>query len=264
MVTSLEEFIEKLGDHTDIEYLQDHFARFCATQKLAYEDWKWGRADILDIGAHWLHQSLLYALDGHHVTAAEFADQLSEPDVQSVASRHGIDLLSYEDLGSESVFDELPDQSIDVVLFCEILEHITFNPVDMWKAIHRVMRPGGRIIITTPNFYRAGNSYRSFFRFMSGMGTGISVADILNKRTYAPHWKEYSKKELRRYFDLLSPDFLVNRLKYVDFESETLGLNWKGTLVYRPSKFLPVSREGIFANIELKQKSAGISAEPAW
>lgn len=264
MSASFEEFVKYLGDHSDMDYLRDHYPRFLATRKLAYEDWEWKRADILDIGAHWLHQSLLYALDGHHVTATDFPNQIFDPINQGVASRHGIDLFGYEDLSSESVFDELPNDSMDVVLFSEILEHITFNPVRMWKAIYRVLRPGGRIILTTPNFYRTENILSSLLRFFRGLGSGISIADILELETFGPHWKEYSKKEIKSYFGLLSPDFSVVRDVYVDFEIEYLHLNWKGILVYRTSKIVPFLRSGIFASIELREKSAGITIDPGW
>lgn len=264
MGTKFEDFITHFGGHTDAEYLRLHFTRFLATQKLAYEDWEWDAADILDIGAHWLHQSLLFALDGHRVIAADFSNLFAEPDILEIASRHGIKLLAYEDLSCESVFDELPDDSIDVVLFSEILEHITFNPVGMWKAVYRVLRPGGRIVVTTPNFYRTENINRAFFHLLRGMGSGISTADILKKKTHAPHWKEYSIKEIRQYFGLLSSDFVVIREKYVDFQLETLDLNWKGILVYRTSKIIPFFRDGIFMSIGLKEKSAGITIDPCW
>lgn len=260
----LETFKANIDGHTDIEYLDVHFHRFLATQKLTYRDWKWDKADILDIGAHWLHQSLLFALDGHRVIAADFSHLISDPDIQALASRQGIELLGYENLSSESVFDELPDESIDVVLFSEILEHITFNPVGMWKAIYRVLRPGGRIVVTTPNFYRKENFKSTLKRFLTGMGNGITITDVLNRKTHAPHWKEYSMKEIRQYFGLLSPDFQVHREEYVDFELEGLDLNWKGTLVYRTSKIIPLFREGLFTSIELREKSAGISIEPCW
>jgi len=44
-----------------------------------------------------------------------------------------------------------PDDHFDVVLFCEILEHLTADPVAALKEIRRVLKPGGRLILTTPN-----------------------------------------------------------------------------------------------------------------
>lgn len=262
---NLDEFIEYFGESTDVEYLKLHYSRLSITKELAYESWEWDRADILDIGAHWLHQSLLYALDGHQVTAADFSNPLDDPEVRRIASNHNVSLLVYKDLSSENVFDELDDDSMDVILFCEILEHITFNPVNMWKAIYRVLRPGGKLIITTPNHYFFDNMLNSVFRFLSGWGSGITVSDILNKNTNAPHWKEFTKKELRRYFELLSADFEVQNLRYFPY---CIGgqqpLNWKGNLAYDRKSLIPFFRRGIYLTVNLVQKRSGISINSSW
>lgn len=52
-----------------------------------------------------------------------------------------------------------------------------------------------------------------FKRLFTGRGAGIPVMDILNLRTNAPHWKEYSVKEIRTYFESLSSDFSLGALK---------------------------------------------------
>lgn len=257
-------FIEFFGESTDLGYLEDHFPRYCITQKLAYRCWKWERADILDVGAHWLHQSVLYAKDGHRVTAADFPKTLEDPVTCAVATRHGVNLLTYEDLSSASVFDQLAENSMDVILFCEILEHITFNPVNLWRAIYRVLRPGGRIIVTTPNFYAAGNLFCSFARLLTGGGCGVSVSEIVHTRTMGVHWKEYSKKELRRYFGLLSPDFVVSEQHYFTYIPEFDLLNWKGKLVHGRHNVVPVLRKGLFATVDLVTKDYPIAIEPSW
>ena len=260
----LDKLIELFGECTDADYLKTHYPRFCLTRELAYKGWKWEKADILDVGAHWLHQSVLYALDGHHVTATDFSVTLNDPGVRKTAAQFNIDLFEYDDLSSERVFDGLDDNSMDVILFCEILEHITFNPVNMWKAFYRVLRPGGRIIITTPNFYSAKNIFSATWRFLSGQGSGISVQEILNKHTHSPHWKEFSRKELRNYFRSLSADFELNNQHYISYISGPLRLNWKGMLAYDSANFIPIFRNGIYLEIDLPRKDSGITVTPGW
>jgi 2-polyprenyl-3-methyl-5-hydroxy-6-metoxy-1,4-benzoquinol methylase len=260
----LSRYLEYFNGTTDLCYLEVHYPRYQVTQELAYQSWKWDRANVLDIGAHWLHQSVFYALDGHHVTAADLAITFDDPAVRKIASTHDIRLLTCEDLSAEAAFDELEDDSMDVVLFCEILEHLTFNPSAMWKAIYRVLRPGGRIILTTPNHYALSAVSRQIPRFLSGWGSGISVTDILHVPTHSPHWKEFSRKELRRYFDLLSPDFSVRKLHYCSFHTDTRHLNWKGKLVHDWRNLIPVLRNGLYAEVDLPSKMAGISIQPDW
>jgi 2-polyprenyl-6-hydroxyphenyl methylase/3-demethylubiquinone-9 3-methyltransferase len=260
----LDDFIACFEGSTDAAYLKDHYPRLYLTKELVYQGWDWEKADILDVGAHWLHQSVYFALDGHHVTAADFATTLEDEAVREIAAKFNIDSLVYEDLSVEHALDALDDDSMDVILFCEILEHITFNPVAMWKAFYRVLRPGGRIIITTPNFYHAGIMFPAIFRFWTGWGSGISVVEILNKNTYSPHWKEYSKKEISRYFELLSPDFVVKKQRYLPDGLGIVELNWKGKLLYDKRNILPVFRKGIYSEIELLHKDSGITISPRW
>jgi hypothetical protein len=109
---TVNDFIECFEDSMDIDYLRLHYPRLRATQKLAYQDWKWETAEILDVGAHWLHQSVLYALDGHHVTAADFSTTLDDPAVKRTAEKFKVDLLIYSDLSVQSVFDGLETDSM--------------------------------------------------------------------------------------------------------------------------------------------------------
>jgi len=260
----LDTFARLFGQSTDLDYLDVHFQRFDATRNLAMRRWKWPRACILDIGAHWLHQSVLYALEGHQVIAADLANPLDSPQAREIAAAHGIRLLVFEDLSSESVFDSLPADSVDVILFCEILEHLTFNPVAMWKAIYRVLRPGGRIILTTPSYYGLDSLGRRLLRFASGRGGGITVRDILRIPTNSPHWKEYSAREIRSYFENLSGDFRIGALKTVCWRIEHTRPNWKGLLVHDKRNLVPFWREGLYAEIDLAGKQSGITIQPAW
>jgi 2-polyprenyl-6-hydroxyphenyl methylase/3-demethylubiquinone-9 3-methyltransferase len=259
-----ESFARQFSLPNNLDYLKQHISRLGTTQQLAYQRWKWPSAKILDIGAHWLHQSVLFALDGHSVIGADLSKPLAANSVKETAKNHGVQLLIYDDLSNESVFDSVPENSIDVVLFCEILEHITFNPVGMWKAIHRVLKGGGRIILTTPSFYNFNAIRGHFLRYFTGQGGGISVQEILNKPTYSPHWKEFSISEIRSYFELLSSDFQINRIKKFSYFIDPTKLNWKGIVMNKVRKLKPFSQEGIYAEIDLVSKVSGISIEPRW
>jgi SAM-dependent methyltransferase len=44
-----------------------------------------------------------------------------------------------------------PDATFDAILFCELIEHLAINPVWALAEMHRVLRPGGHLVVTTPN-----------------------------------------------------------------------------------------------------------------
>jgi len=48
-----------------------------------------------------------------------------------------------------SVFSQ-PDASVDLVIFTEVIEHL-YNPAHVLKEISRVLKPGGRLYLTTNN-----------------------------------------------------------------------------------------------------------------
>jgi SAM-dependent methyltransferase len=45
----------------------------------------------------------------------------------------------------------------DVVLYCEILEHMLVEPAPTMRKIHGMLRSGGHLILTTPNVFSAYN-----------------------------------------------------------------------------------------------------------
>jgi SAM-dependent methyltransferase len=58
----------------------------------------------------------------------------------------------------------LDDASVDTVLLTEVLEHLE-EPVRALREAHRLLRPGGAIIVTTPLFFQLHEEPRDFFRY---------------------------------------------------------------------------------------------------
>jgi SAM-dependent methyltransferase len=99
------------------------------------------------------------------------------------------------------------DGCFDIVLFCEILEHLPANPTHALAEIHRVLRPGGQMILTTPNATRLSN--------LLAMQRGQNVYEQLSGYgTYGRHNREYTVAELE---DFLSAcGFEVERVFAAD------------------------------------------------
>jgi SAM-dependent methyltransferase len=56
------------------------------------------------------------------------------------------------------------DASFDTVLLTEVLEHLE-EPVRALREAHRLLRPGGAAIVTTPLFFPLHEEPRDFFRY---------------------------------------------------------------------------------------------------
>ena len=78
--------------------------------------------------------------------------------------------------------DRLPlnDASFDVVIFNELFEHLRINPIFTLREVHRILKPGGTMLLSTPNM----RSLRGIFNFL-----------VRNKTTSASIFQEYSKLE---------------------------------------------------------------------
>lgn len=104
-----------------------------------------------------------------------------------------VDRFSYDLVDVERHTFPFDAGAYDTVLFGEVIEHLIADPVHAVTEIHRVLRAGGRLILTTPNVARAENRIR-----LAGQG---SIYDPYS--SFGPHGRhnrEYSAAEL---FELL-------------------------------------------------------------
>ena len=113
----------------------------------------------------------------------------------------------------------LPTASIDAVLFCELFEHLHLNPFHTLKEIFRVLRPGGLLVLTTPNLRRV----ETLSRLWHGWGTQPPVSrafhELLPSLLYHRHNREYTADELAYYLALQGKDlydFRLDRVYYSD------------------------------------------------
>ena len=257
--TSLAEYQDLVEKHgpTDTVYLRNHFERFLGTLRQFSRNWAANEdARVLDIGAHWLHRAILFSQAGFRVTAADFPVTLELEGVRALASAYDIDLLSYSEIATGNAFDAIPDDSVDIILFTEILEHITFNPVAFWESIYRILGIGSRIIVTTPNFYATGGRAWQWKRFLTGFGSGIDNLEILGTPTNGHHWKEYTRREVCHYFCALSPDFHIHRALEVDHR-----FNEPKSFPERMTRFL---LPPLYVEVDLTSKDHGITMKPSW
>jgi SAM-dependent methyltransferase len=113
----------------------------------------------------------------------------------------------------------LPTASIDAVLFCELFEHLHLNPFHTLKEIFRVLRPGGLLLLTTPNLRRI----ETLSRLLHGWGTQPPVSrtfhELFPSLLYHRHNREYTANELAYYLELQGKDlydFRLDRVYYSD------------------------------------------------
>ena len=85
-----------------------------------------------------------------------------------------------------------PGASFDQVVCMEVIEHLCVDPMFMLAEINRVLKPGGRLLLTTPNITSLASVYLQIWGQHPAIG----------RQTYGPgitdrHNREYTPGEIR-------------------------------------------------------------------
>jgi SAM-dependent methyltransferase len=177
--------------HGLLEPLLAHL-RAQKANKLIPDHLRTGR--ILDIGCG----SYPYFLS-HTYFAEKFAvDQLEKPASAANINWHSLDLNSNSTLPFE-------DGYFDLVTMLAVVEHLAPNSlVALFQHVHRVLRPGGRLIITTPAAWSDSLLHRM-------ARIGLVSEDEINEHVYV-----YTLPLLGWYFGRAG--FEMTKLKFGYFE----------------------------------------------
>ncbi|MES3016258.1 MAG: hypothetical protein V4721_00705 [Bacteroidota bacterium] len=208
----VEAVVKAAGNVADYQYFSFHKERYFRMARSMVSLIPKGAA-ILNIGSHYLHTSLLFKFLGYEVHSMDVEVFWDLNFVNERAKTFELIKIVDNDLENFSSHDGINDK-YKAIMFAEILEHITFNPVSFWKKIYAITQPGGVIYISTPNSLNLYNVVRTVARIITFRGVGIPIKSIFSNVTYGHHWKEYSASEIRKYFSLLSDDFKVSTSFY--------------------------------------------------
>lgn len=118
-----------------------------------------------------------------------------------------VDLPDVHTLNIETDAFPFKPNSFDLVLLCEVIEHMTnYPPTLLLAKIHTILKPGGHLLITTPNSTQLKNLARSLFRLRAPAG---------DNSPYSAHHHEYSLSELANLLNASS--FTLTLRCHIDF-----------------------------------------------
>ena len=176
-------------------YIRQSTGRYLASARLLEREAPRG-AKVLEIGSdpYYLPLFLRQIRPDLQWTGTNWGGtQLTEPQVgKTIDKKTGQSTeIAYVSYNVEGTTDgPLAKESYDVALYCEVLEHLFADPVQSLENLHGLLRPGGHLLLTTPNPARLYNLQRlvlrqSFYDPISGYGP------------YGRHNREYAVGELR-------------------------------------------------------------------
>lgn len=132
--------------------------------------------DILDVGCATGDNSRIIKDSGHRVTGVDISANAIE---------------KYKAAGFEGrVMDisaglDFPDASFDMVFCSEVIEHL-IHPEDLIGEMARVLRPGGRVLLSTPN--------SAFWAYRVLALLGFTLSEV----QHPMHLRFFSKRSLTR------------------------------------------------------------------
>jgi SAM-dependent methyltransferase len=167
----------------DFNYLDFHRDRFTYIFDLGKKYFSPG-AKFLDIGSLFGYVCLGYQQIGYQSYGLDLAKY-----VKQFASRFAS--WSIDNRSCDLTSENLPfaDQEFDLILASEILEHFRFHPARFFAEVARVLKPGGRLIITTPNLIRLNN----VIKLLLGRSINWDIADQYWDGTHA---REFTAAEI--------------------------------------------------------------------
>lgn len=241
------------------DYVEGHLSRFERTLEITPQG---GPEDsVLEMGAYMHITAALHHRRGYgRVRGCYFgpAGKVEEKQVEAADGRTfacSIDLFDAE----KDIFP-YRDGEFATVLCCELLEHLPSDPMHMMAEIHRVLRPGGHLVITTPNVA----SLRAIAAILSGYHPGFYPAYLKPEALAAGdsrHNREYTPREI--HLLLHYAGFEVTHLSTGPFREEPKPeLLWVEALLDRYKQDTALRGDGIYA---VGRKSTAVRERyPAW
>lgn len=187
--------IDQIENREVENYLREDFFRFLITVAISETE----ADDTLEIGANPYFTSVLLAeLTGKVPRMTNsFGETSATQGVQTVqydwvsgqTSAPRTHDFEFQVVNVEKQPLPWPDETFDQVLYCEVIEHLLMDPMRSLLEIHRVLKPNGTLIVTTPNVARTENILR--------MIHGHNLYDPYSGHgPYGRHNREFTRHEL--------------------------------------------------------------------
>jgi glycosyltransferase involved in cell wall biosynthesis/SAM-dependent methyltransferase len=148
--------------------------------------------EILELGANpYFTTTLIHKFRDARLHLSNFFGRPGGSAMQEVVVQQTGELIpcTYKQFNIEKDVFPYDDETFDVVLFCEIIEHLLSDPVHTLTEIRRVLKPTGVMVLTTPNAARLENVCK--------MVAGVNIYDAYSGYgPYGRHNREYTKHDL--------------------------------------------------------------------
>ncbi|MCK4826591.1 class I SAM-dependent methyltransferase, partial [bacterium] len=199
------------------------------------------RQKVLDVGiAYGIYDVVLKRRFGFEVCGIDHPHNIDA--YCRFPIKHGIPVIA-----CDLHFDSIPfeENTFDTVIASEIVEHLFLSPKALFAKLYPVLKPEGKLIVTTPNFA----SLLNIVLLIKNRNPAAPFPDEavwVDKRAQDPrvHPREYTVKEIES--ALLDAGFKVCSINTKANEGAT-NHNWRWVLLKTFMRFTPNHNEKIVA-----------------
>ena len=241
-------------------YIQTHITRFEKTLAITPR----GASDdrILEMGSYLQITPALKTRLGYGEVRGCYYGPTGKVEERSVRSITGEEFHCALEL-FDAEKDRFPygDGYFSTVLCCELVEHLTEDPMHMMSEINRILRPGGYLVLTTPNI----GSLRAIQAILAGYHPGFFPAYIRPRKAgeepEARHNREYTAREVALLFHYAGLEMTL--LETGPFHDEPKPEHeWVKHLLERYEQPMDLRGDGIYA---VGRKAGPVRERyPAW
>lgn len=200
----------KTDSSQEAEYLAIHQERFKILLQTIADLQLPTESKILDVGCYPPYVFNQLKDTGYNMFGiASYHESMADPQIQVVDIER--EKLPYE------------TGTFDALIFTEVLEHMTATPDFYMKEFHRVLKKGGRLIITTPNSVNLKNRIKLLF----GKSVTFPLFQLYettpdNGFIYHRHTREFTLEEVKEVIALVgfTVDQATQYSAYTPFRAE--------------------------------------------
>lgn len=188
------------------EYRRHHRLRLAADLRLIEAHLAPG-ARLLEYGAVPLLMTAALAELDYRVSALDIAPERFAGPIESL----GLEVVRC-DVETEPV--PFASAEFDAVLLNEMFEHLRIDPIFTLREAHRVLRPGGRLLLSTPNL-RSLRGLKNLLRHNRGHAVSGDVYrqyEKLETLGHMGHVREYTTREVAEFLERIG--FEIERVVY--------------------------------------------------
>ncbi|KKQ25804.1 MAG: hypothetical protein US62_C0006G0025 [Candidatus Woesebacteria bacterium GW2011_GWA1_37_8] len=164
----------------------DHRNRFRSDLNIIKKYFHKGK--ILEVGSSPYHLTYCLKQRGYDITGVDINTKV----LHEFQKKHALKVVQ-----ADVEKDKLPftDDTFDLVICNEVFEHLRIDPLKALREIHRVLKPSGLLILSTPNLYALHKIIQ--FNLGGSFNNAYFELNKVNVYGYMGHIREYSTKELQ-------------------------------------------------------------------